>query len=817
MKPQCIEAVQNVVGRKLNQVEIQGIEERIARNMRQLARESPDDWRAMSPADRLAAAGKSAAEEFTAEQAKKSQRVALQVLATSRAFERMGQVREAGKPAASAVVKVLEEADVYAKGVQHENFSALMDAMHAAEPRFFGWLENPVAVRDFVREVFGEATGNEVATKGAKAWQSTIEQMRQRFNRSGGDVRKLDYGYLPQPHDAAKVREAGADAWVSEIAPLLDRSRYLKVDGAAMNDAELAAFLRSAHETIATDGLNKLEPGQFAGSGMRANRGNEGRQIHFKDADSYLAYMNQYGRGRVFDAMQGHVGRLARDIGLVEQFGPNPEHLFRQLNDTAIKADGGEKFVGPLLIRAKDAWSALSGYSAQTVHQRLGDWAQGLRNYQVAAKLQGAMLSSFSDVPTLFLTAHINRLPLWETFTNTIRAFGSKSTDYANRAGLVADSVVSDMNRWAEGNIGQGWSARLANMTMRLSLLQAWTDALRRGFSVTMMGSLGKLSRVDWAALEASDRGRLEAKGISAADWQVWQLAQPENWRGSAMLTPEAIRAIPDESLAGIGRPATLRDQATAKLLGFISDESEYAVVAPDLMTRAAVTRSTQKGTIEGEFLRSLALFKSFPLAMISRHMRRAAEMDSGMGTAGYAASLMLGVTMFGALSLQSKDMKDGKDPRDMTDPKFWAAAFVQGGGAGIYGDLLYTGMGGQNRGGVPNWAGTLGGPIFGAGFDLANLTAGNVGDMLKGRRTNAGAELLRFSRQNLPFVNLWYGKAALDHMFFHEMQEHLSPGYLGRMRDMARDDWDQRFWWEPGAGVDRMRAPDMAAAVGGR
>lgn len=817
MKPQCIDAVNQAVGRELNAAELRGIEERIARQMRQLARQRADEWRAMSPADRLSAAGAAAAEELRAEATKKAQRTALQVIATSKAIERMNLAREPGKPAASAVVKVLEQAGIYAKGVQHENFSALMDSLHAAEPRFFGFLENPVAVRDFVREVFGEATGSEVAAKGAKAWLSTVEQMRQRFNRSGGDVRQLDYGYLPQPHDAAKVREAGADAWMSEVMPLLDRSRYLKTDGTAMNDAELSAFMRSAHETIATNGLNKLEPGQFAGSGMRANRGNEGRQIHFKDADAYLAYMNRYGRGRVFDAMQGHVATLARDIGLVEQLGPNPEHLFRQLNDIAIKADGGEKFVGPLLVRSNDVWNALSGYSTQTVHQRLGDMAQGVRNYEVAAKLQGAMLSSLSDVPTLFLTAHFNKLPIWETFANTIRAFGNESTDYANRAGLVADSVISDINRWAEGNIGQGWTAKLANMTMRLSLLQAWTDALRRGFSVTMMGSLGKLAKIDWTALEASDHGRLEAKGISETDWRVWQLAKPEDWRGSSMLTPESIRAIPDEALAAMGSPATLRDQATAKLLGFISDESEYAVVAPDLMTRAAVTRSTQKGTVEGEFLRSLALFKSFPLAMISRHLRRAAEMDSGMGAVGYAASLMLGVTMFGALSLQSKDMKDGKDPRDMTSAKFWAAAFVQGGGAGIYGDILYTGMGGQNRGGVPNWAGTLGGPIFGTGFDLANLTAGNLGEMMKGRRTNAGAELLRFSRQNMPFVNLWYGKAALDHMFFHEMQEYLSPGYLSNIRSMARNDWGQRFWWEPGAGVDRMRAPDMASAVGGR
>lgn len=281
-----------------------------------------------------------------------------------------------------------------------------------------------------------------------------------------------------------------------------------------------------------------------------------------------------------------------------------------------------------------------------------------------------------------------------------------------------------------------------------------------------------------------------------------------------AMITPEAVRAIPDSALTGLSNPALARDQAVSRLLGMITDESEFAVVSPDLMTRAAVTRGTQKGTLEGEFLRSLMLFKSFPLAMISRHLRRAATIDSTGGSLAYAASLGVGLSLFGALSLQAKDLAAGRDPRDATTPKFWGAAFVQGGGLGIYGDILYTGMGGQNRGGMSNWS-SLAGPVFGTAFDLADVTLGNIGQAMQGKDPKTGAEVARFARQNLPFVNLWYARAALDHAFFHEMQEQLSPGYLSAMRARARKDWDQRFWWEPGAGFDQMRAPRLAGIAG--
>lgn len=518
MRRECEEKIAEAVGRPLAAAEVAEVEARIARNMRQLAKDDPDAWRAMSQVNRLLAASDAAARERVAEGVKKAQRVALQVAATSRALDQLAAMREHNKPVAGAVVRVLEQADVYVKGTTHEYFSALMDTLQAAEPRFFGLMENPVAVRDFVRAVFGEKTGNQVADTGAQAWLQTIEQMRQRFNRSGGSVRKLDYGYLPQPHDAARVGTMAADLWAARVLPLLDRSRYLREDGVSMADGEVQAFLAAAHETISTGGLNKLEPGSFAGAGMRANRGGDPRQIHFKDADSYLAYMGEFGRGSVFDAMQGHVGYLARDIGLVESLGPNPEATFRLLHDTATKADGGERLVGPLLVRTRDVWAALSGYTSQTAHARLGEIAQGVRNYTVAAKLQGTLLSSFTDIPTLFLTARFNDLPTVKVFANVVRGFGGESREYANRIGLVADSVISDMNRWAEGNLGQNWTSKLANTTMRLSLLNAWTDALRRGFSVTMMGSLGKLSRTEWSALAPADRTRLAAKGITADD-----------------------------------------------------------------------------------------------------------------------------------------------------------------------------------------------------------------------------------------------------------------------------------------------------------
>jgi len=820
-----MQAVAQAIGRSITQKETEDIEARIISQVKQLARKDPAAWQQLGRDDRLHAAAAEAGKALIAEAEKVKQRVALTIIAHDKVLNRYSSLVAEGKKPFQAVARVLDDASHFARGVSNEYFSGLIDALNAVHPKFLGMMEDARQSADLVREIFGEHSGNPLAAKGAKSWLGTVEAMRQRFNAAGGDVGKLDYGYLPQPHDDVRVLKAGQDKWVNDILPLLDRARYVDENGVRLNDAQMGDMLNHAWETITTGGLNKMEAGTATGSGMRANRGSESRVLHFKDAASYMAYAADYNRGGILSAMRGPVSRLAKDIGLVEEFGPNPETQFSFLHDTATKT-GEADMVGPFLVSTRNMWDVLNGTAGHAVNVKLAEVAQGARNVEVFGKLGSALLSSVTDLPTYFITTGFNRLSAMESVTNLVRAFGKESAEFANRGGLVAESVISDMNRWAESNIGKGWTGKLANATMKASLLEAWTDALRRGFSVTMMGAMGKLSRLDWGALEAADRWRLEAKGITETDFKVWNLATPEAWRGSQMLSLQALRDIPEADLVAAG--LSLRDQnrAVSKLLGAIADESEYASLSQDLQTRAAVTRSTQKGTIEGELLRSVALFKGFPMAMISRHWGRMADQwghGDKVSSVAYGAGLATMLTIFGGLALQLKSLAVGEDPRNMNPVdgehggKFWAASFFQGGGLGIVGDLVYQAMGqGESKSGRSLSEGiiaSLAGPVAGSLTEGAAIVGGNAIKAMKGKETHAGAEALRFTRSHLPFVNLWYAKAAIDHAALQDLQEMLSPGYLSRMQQRAQKDWGQSYWWKPGDGVPD-RAPDMSKAV---
>lgn len=940
MKPNCVTAVQAAakkLGRAaLTPAQLQAIDDRISATMRQLARTDPD-WQTKSTDQRVIEAAQVAMADIQAEAARKVANAQRQILKTAatdiRITEGMAQFKEGRS---RALVNDIDTTGHYVTGIKQEavgNMVSLMEAAKTGEGAGFGRrvlmflfdADNPVMTRDLATEMFRNgdgSTGNKIATEGAKAYLKVIETLRQRFNNAGGDVGRLEYGYIPQPHDAAKVRgdgiATGRGAWVDRIMPLLDRSRYVLEDGSRMGDAEVRTMLERAWETISSDGANKREPGAFAGNGAKANAGSESRQIHFKDADSYMAYMKDFGTGSMYDAVIGHVGRMARDIGLIERYGPNPNSQMRMQFDLADRADGGIK--RDFGLRPQSYWDQLNGTAGTPQSAKIAQLGTDARNIQTFGKLGSAVISSITDLGTFMTTTGYNKLPYWDAIGNIGKSAASKDTrDFMTTHGIIAESMIGDMNRWTGDNIRQTWSGRLANSTMKLSLMNAWTDTLRRAFSLTMMQGMARMSKTEWGKLTEWDRTLMQRKGLTEADWKVITKADLTPFGGKDHLTPEAIRAVadpsaalppvapgtvrlfhggenlqagdkrwlsPDQSYAegyakkaagGKGevfyvdvpenspllrkafddsgtsskapyvafeadsaltaklRPATPQasqahiDQVNAvvaKVLGLIQDESEFAVMNPDLATKTIASGgATQRGTVRGELARSVMQFKSFPIAMVSRHWRRmleAPQVTDGSAPAlanrvVYAGALMVTTTALGAIALQGKQLVAGKDPIDMQgpkSPKFWAKAVAQGGGLSIVGDFLLNDPSDQPGDALGNLTKTAAGPALGAVGELATKTLTNSYKAAKGKPTHAAAEALQWARANTPYTGIWYARAALDHAGMHALQENLSPGYLGKMQQRAKKDFGQDYWWKPGTGGPE-RAPNIGKAVG--
>jgi hypothetical protein len=837
MKEQCIEAVTRAAGRALSAAEIKGIEDRIRGNLRQLAIKDRAKFLGMSEAQRLQEAARLAADQMVADAVLKKERVAKQIQVHDVIDNYLQSRVNAGEDGIKALRRTLvfspdgkgriESVESKTQGVFLDAMRNLTDMFEQGKGAFFGLLQDRAGVEAIVRELHGEDTGVPGAKESAKAFKDTAEALRKQFNDAGGNIGRLEDWGMPQTHDQSAVLKATKEGWIAKVFGKLDRDRYVNEDGSVMTDPQLTDFLGNAWESIAWGGINKIEPGKFQGSGMRANQGAESRQIHFKDADSYIAYQQEFGNRSLYDTIVGHVKSIAKDIALVEKLGPNPNATFAFFRDKMLK-ESVEKGMDPgkankEALTATGLYDFVAGRMAPVADEGLAAKFDTLRNWMIASRMGSAVVGSLSDEGTMALTAKVNNLPVTQLWRNELTAMNlANRTELgqARRAGLAWESAISGMNRWGQDNLGPSMSAKLANTTIRASGLSALTDVRKRAFGITMMDGIGKLTREKetLAALDEHDNRILLSKGITEEHWAVWRAAEPENWNGGnhTVLTPAAVYRVPDEAIAHLGDPAVLRRDAAQMLVGAVDEEINMAVITPGLEDRFQLGGAIQRGTWKGELARSVVLFKSFPWAMISRHWARGLAQDTTSSKAAYIATFVGLTTLMGGVALQINEMLQGKDPRNM-DPtekggiRTGMAAMLKGGGLGLYGDFLFSEATQHQQNGP---VASLLGPVAGLVENVMGLTQGNMVQAGQGKKTNAGAEAVQFVRSNTPFANLWYAKAALDHLIFQQLQEELSAGYNARMQRKALQTTGQSFWWQPGTTAPQ-RAPDLGATVG--
>lgn len=842
MKQECITAVRSAAqNRNISDGKIKAIEDQISAKMRDLARADPAAWSALTDTQRVLEATRSAIKDVEAAAARKEFLGSLQIIKTDETNQRIASLRsQDGQKLtqSQALVRDIENSHIYNGAIQDQAVSQL-GAMLDAASRKDGtgilrnlamriWdLDNPQMTTDVVREIFKGAdghTGNKVAQAGARAWLDTIESLRLRFNSAGGDVGKLGYGYLSQSHDAVKIKDVSAQDWAKKVLPLLDRSQFLHEDGSRMTDAQMLPMLEGVHTTLAENGLNKTEPGAYKGMGKRSNAGSDRRVLHFKDGDAWMAYMSEFGDGSLYDAMLGHIGVMSRNIGMVERYGPNPEMNFRLQADIAERADGRGTLKNRSRGNTPEAyWSILSGKTGNPENATISNHFQNVRNIQTAAKLGGAVLSSLTDVATVAATLHFDRLPYFDMLKNIGRQFDKEHREFLQAHSVIAESLTSTLNRWTGDNMTHSLTGRVAGSVMKLQFMNAWTDGIRSAFSATMMQGFARKVGKDWGKLDEWDRWLMERKGLTEADWNIISKAEPTVRDGVKYLTRDSIVATGDEGA----------QQAATKWMAFVSDEAQFAVINPDMATRAIVTGGGMPaGTIRGEAARSFFQFKSFPLAMMTRHWSRIFETPQGLEGAprGFGAQSEIGgrinqlavfaglnvsLMMLGAIVMQTKAIKDGKDPFDMTEGKFWMRALTQGGGLGFLGDFIFKDPTEQHGTNMEQAFGSVLGPAAGATAGLAgDLVLTNAWEAAKGKDTKASGESLRWINSQLPYVGLWQVRGAWDHWFLHNAQEALNPGYLSRMRSRAMRDWNQDYYWQPGETFPD-RAPDFGAVAG--
>ncbi|MBJ8474349.1 hypothetical protein [Acinetobacter bereziniae] len=577
MKDQCKQAVAKALGKtQLTQQEADNIEQRIRDAMKSRARQDIDAWRNLSDSEKLTAAGEQVAIDIKADIKRKNKIAANDILTQSKNLAQLDHPILSASEVIDRMVAPhgdmsgIQSLDSKARAIASIYRGDLTD-FYTNIKGGLGVFTDLELVQNIVRERFNQNTGDALAKKISDKMGDVFESMRERFNRSGGDIGKLDDWGLPQTHNLEKIAKVGKDEWVIRSEQLIDNSKYVHENGEFYSQQEIRELLEYAFDTLTSNGANKTEIGRQAtgrGASKVTSRHSESRVLHFKDADSWMEYQQEFGGLPFVDLVEAHVSGLSKDIALVENLGSNPKNAMRLLMDAAEQKDWANG-LNPKDTNAsrKRAQTMFEEFTGQNTPQSevLANLGLAYRSMNVASMLGGTTLSSITDQAMIAKTASIHDIAYWKTFGEMVSQLNPKNKEdreLARSLGLATEEMLGSINRWSDDGLAStsGKAEKIARVSnsvatqiMRISGLNALTAASKVGFSKMLMDKYGTLTRSkSWEQLSDIDRELMEKTGINERAWKVMQVAEPiVDRKGNQLMSAKSIYQIPDEKIIG--------------------------------------------------------------------------------------------------------------------------------------------------------------------------------------------------------------------------------------------------------------------------
>lgn len=478
-----------------------------------------------------------------------------------------------------------------------------------------------------------------------------------------------------------------------------------------------------------------------------------------------------------------------------------PEELPNHLHDPMSHARSWGR-------TAEHIFEHMRGTMNTPVNRTLANISQSLRNISTASKLGSAVVSALSDPSFQKATrqmAGMSKTGFGSIVSGYLKQLAPGGQQVSVRAGLILDSarhVMEQQARYSASTDFSGATGYIADRVLALSGLSPYTQAGKHAFGMDLMAHVVDTIETPFEELTPEWRGFLRNSGITTDDWAKLQTIKPLNEDGVKFLRPQDIETA-DRELA-------------LKYFGMVLRFTKMAVPEPNVRASVAMYQGSQPGTPVGEAARLAMQFKGFSVGIMFLHgaSLHRQVMGGQWGSAALRGSaLLLNMTILGAVAMQIKDLINGRDPRPMTDEKFWAAAFMQGGGLGIYGDLLFSDVNNYG-GGLPD---LLAGPVVGSIIDpMRNLAVGNAQELAGGEDTNIAKEALRFGKKNMPGGNIWYTRLVWERLFLDQLQKLADPTAeqsFRRQIKRRKKDYGQDYWWSPGDS-EPQRSPDLSNAA---
>ena len=662
------------------------------------------------------------------------------------------------------------------------------------------------------------------------------EMMRIKLNDRGANIGKI-WGYIVrQSHDPYSVRDAAKvlgdttteadpsiegkwdrnynrnfNAWKNFVMDKLDAERTF-ASTENIDDFMIAAYNSLIkNENLKSDGAEFTYNAKAAKDIAKSSKMK--RVLHFKDSDAWFDYNAKFGMGNLNESFFSGLTSAGRNLGIMDTLGTKPEMNFEKirkavalrLNQSGRNADAvnSKKFNKFLDV--------VTGRIYETGSFTGAKWGAITRAIASMAKLGGAVVSAAADLAQY---GGEMRYQGRSFFGGMGEAMGSLAKiknkkdkkDIAQMLGIMFDNSIYDVSgRFQVGDsMSKGWT-NAQRTFFKYNLLSWWTNNLKESAMLGMANYFAKQKNIKFDDLNPGLKTLFKQYDINSTRWNIIRnIAMEKADDGTEFINIALLDKITDSEaklISGLDNPSprelrNIKDSFKSSVSGMLLDRSTYAVIEPDARVKATLTRSTVAGTWGGEAIRFVGQFKAFPASILMKTLSREKSFfkagNKVRGMTGMASIIAMS-TLMGYVSMTAKDILKGREPRTLdfiNNPEQFIntfyAAFVQGGGLGIYGDVLFQ----ETRSGG-DIAASLLGPVPLSAFDYLQAIKYALVD---GEPSKAGKLAYRNTLANIPFLNVFYAKAAFDYLIGHQMMEFMSPGVLKRVEKRMEKDYNQGF-----------------------
>lgn len=849
MKDECKVAVEAALGRKLSDKEADLLEQEFKKASRELPIEDIKKWKSMSDEERAEAIADRAIDNYTDQHIK-----AVTNLVNDLEI-RDNLVKELTGHSKLNPLEALNR-----KLVMHTDQSGIQSVEHniqAIEVRYMGALADVFSntqksmgflldgdkVKLLVKEIFGKKSGDADVAKLAQSIKDVLEQLRLHYNRYGGDIKKLANWGLPQSHSHYKVIQKGQDAWVDYTLPLVDKGKYRLENGTLMTDTQIKGVLKSVYHTIASEGHNKpavqntvvsSQTDLPVGMNMQ-NLHQHTREVHFKDADAWVKYQEDFGEVNFHDLLSNHIRRMSSEIALMQTFGSNPEKMVKQLgHDLFNNAMQDSRYTKQHNKLKKQHgligkhYDELAG-QALPIDSNLAQVGGILRSWTVATKMGSATLTALSDFGTMKLASEMNGIAFTEIMSKEMKQlFDKENKDFAISIGLGVREMTNSLVRFGDNDIASASTKlnkantntrKIANAVIKATGLNHITAANKRAFGSALMHRISDMNgKKDWVDLGTQDKRMLEGGGIKEDDWTILkQIDRTEAPTGEKIITNKDIFNAPDDMILqhyqfdtyghtaeSIANEAfKLKERLANKYMNHIYTETNTAVLEVGTREMTMMGLGRERGTMLNELSRFWWQFKQFPLAMITRQFTRMMAQESPQSKFVYGAKLFAYTTIMGGVVAQIQNLTQGKDFEDPTTMDFFTKSIIKGGSLSFLADAVSATADPTDRS-LKDFI------IPAAAKDVLNvgtLVSGAGEQFLSDRESSYGAEAINTIKSNTPFQNVWYARLAFDRLVIAEIQDLVDEGYRER-KQRRLEQRGNGFWWD--MDNENIRLPEL-------